>query len=66
MRSSASSITGAGSVEEYIARQTPRGLGSYIMRLFMDEFSIEYPEESGTEVTLVKMLPAEDSKPWPG
>ena len=45
-------------IEEYNHLDTHHGLGFYIMHLFMDEVSIDFPEEHGTVVTMKKYLSA--------
>lgn len=47
---------GVESVEEYVEREGRGGLGLYIIRNFMDEVDIQYPEGMGTVLTMTKYL----------
>ncbi|MBN1903032.1 ATP-binding protein [Candidatus Sumerlaeota bacterium] len=45
---------GVRNLEEYA--QKGHGLGTYIIKKFMDKVEISYPEDSGTQVSMVKFL----------
>jgi anti-sigma regulatory factor (Ser/Thr protein kinase) len=47
---------GVADVEEYAAQAKPCGLGSLIIRRFMDEVSYESPSGHGTILSMVKYL----------
>lgn len=47
---------GAASLEEYQSRGATGGLGIYIINNFMDEVEYDYPDESGTILTMTKYL----------
>jgi serine/threonine-protein kinase RsbW len=46
---------GVQNLEEYA--QKGHGLGTYIIQKFMDKVEISYPDDSGTQVSMVKFLP---------
>jgi serine/threonine-protein kinase RsbW len=47
---------GVKSVEEFTEKGGGGGLGTYIIRNFMDEVDYDYPEERGTVLTMTKYL----------
>ncbi len=47
---------GVDSLEEYTERGGTGGLGTYIIKNFMDEVEYDFPEESGTILTMTKYL----------
>jgi serine/threonine-protein kinase RsbW len=47
---------GVGSVKEYTDRGGTGGLGTYIIKNFMDEVEYDYPADSGTILTMTKYL----------
>jgi len=49
---------GVQSLEEYLRRG--HGLGTYIIKRFMDKVEVFYPQESGTVVSMIKYLPRYD------
>ncbi|MBI5155377.1 ATP-binding protein [Candidatus Poribacteria bacterium] len=51
--------SGAQTVEEYVERGGKGGLGSLIIRNFMDEVDYEFPEPAGTILTMTKYLRTE-------
>ena len=46
---------GVRNLEEYIRQG--HGLGTYIIKRFMDKVEVFYPQESGTVVSMIKYLP---------
>ena len=49
---------GARTLEDYIHQG--HGLGTFIMKRFMDKVEVFYPQESGTVVSMIKYLPRYD------
>lgn len=47
---------GVTSVEEYTERGGKGGLGTYIIKNFMDEVEYDFPDDSGTILTMTKYL----------
>lgn len=50
------SVKGVKSVEEFARKGGTGGLGTYIIRNFMDEVEYDYPPERGTVLTMTKYL----------
>ena len=46
---------GVRSIEEY--QKECHGLGTYIIRKFIDKVEVQYPADSGTTVSMTKFLP---------
>jgi serine/threonine-protein kinase RsbW len=47
-------LSGVRSIEEYVDRSPPRGLGSYIIEQFMDEVQCDTSRGQGTVLSMVK------------
>lgn len=48
--------TGTTNLEEYLAKESPSGLGVYIMGRMMDDVKFSYPPKRGTVVSMIKRL----------
>lgn len=48
--------SGTRDLEEYLSKESPSGLGVYIMGRMMDDVKFSYPPKRGTVVSMIKRL----------
>jgi serine/threonine-protein kinase RsbW len=53
------------SFDEYAAADRPRGLGIHIIKNFMDEVDVQFPEGKGTTLIMTKFLDSSPADPNP-